>query len=119
MNTDLDSSDCSCYTICERPDGPCPLRAPEKNRRIDSEWDWTIDHIPDNAMVKLEDFIRKMKTTFEVKSINAHTNSVTCTISFDDAIGPEAQLDALERMFQAHGIIEAIFVNLRHEREVY
>ena len=85
-------------------------------RRIDEGWDGTIDRIPEKAMPKLAEFIRGMASGFELKSMQGHTNSVTCTISFDGVVGPEAQLEALERMFQAHGLIETLFINLRHER---
>jgi len=85
-------------------------------RRVDAEWDWTIDRIPDTAMAKLADFIREMADEFELKSMQAHTNSVTCTISFDGKVGPGAQADAMERMLAAHTMIETLFVNLRHER---
>ena len=85
-------------------------------RRIDQPWDPAIDPIPDDVLPKFADFIRSMADGFEVKSMQAHTNSVTCTISFDGKVGPEAQADAMDRMFRAHTLIETLFVNLRHER---
>lgn len=88
----------------------------QTGRRIDAEWDWTVDRIPDMTLPKLADFIRAMPPEFDVKSMQAHTNSVTCTISFDGVTGPEAQAEAMDRMLAAYTMIETLFVNLRHER---
>lgn len=74
------------------------------------------DYIPDTALDTLDAFWARMPETWEVASTQGHMKSVTITVKFP-VVGPTAQMDAMDDIFQAAAIVGALIRNLRWERE--
>lgn len=77
-------------------------------------WNGKDDYLPDAALSRIEEVVLSHipDSGFDVKSTQAHTGSVTATVSFDGAADAISQQEALDAMFHAATVVRTLHANL-------